>query len=74
VVVAIDRKQIDPRHPLRISLFYPKFVLPRYRRPVVVTAPPLRDEAKPDFAFPVDLLCKARDTSRSLQPEKGEVK
>jgi hypothetical protein len=41
VVVAIDRKQIDPHHRLRISLFYAKFVSPRYGRPVVVTAPPL---------------------------------
>lgn len=41
VVVAINPKQIDVHHRLRISLYFPKFVIPRYKRPVVITAPPL---------------------------------
>jgi hypothetical protein len=41
VVVAINPKQIDVRHRLRISLYYPKGVILRYKRPVVITAPPL---------------------------------
>lgn len=41
VVVAIDPARIDVHHRLTVSLYYPKFAGPRYRRPVVVTVPPL---------------------------------
>jgi hypothetical protein len=41
VVVAINPKQIDVHHRLTIRLYYPKGVILRYKRPVVVTAPPL---------------------------------
>jgi hypothetical protein len=41
VVISINPKQIDVRHPLKVSLYYPKGVVRRYKRPVVVTVPPL---------------------------------
>jgi hypothetical protein len=41
VVIAINPKQIDVRHSLKVSLHYPKGVIRRYKRPVVITAPPL---------------------------------
>ena len=41
VVVAIDPKQVDVHRRLRVSLYYPKGVSRRYRRPVVFTVPPL---------------------------------
>jgi hypothetical protein len=41
VVIAIDPRQIDVHHQLKVSLYYPKGAIRRYRRPVVVTVPPL---------------------------------
>lgn len=41
IVIAIDPKQIDVHHRLKVSLYYPKGVIRRYGRPVVVTVPPL---------------------------------
>jgi hypothetical protein len=41
VVISINPKQIDVRHPVKVSLYYPKGVVRRYKRPVVVTVPPL---------------------------------
>jgi hypothetical protein len=41
VVVTINPKQIDVHHHLRVKLYYPKGVIRRYKRPVVLTAPPL---------------------------------
>jgi hypothetical protein len=41
IVIAIDPKQIDVHHRLTIRLYYPKSVIRRYQRPVVVTARPL---------------------------------
>jgi hypothetical protein len=41
LVIAINPKQIDVHHQLKISLYYPKFVVRRYEHPVVVAAPPL---------------------------------
>ena len=51
VVIAIDTARIDVRHRLRVSLYYPKFAVRSYRRPFVVTVPPLatartRDEVR----------------------------
>lgn len=51
VVLAISPKQIDVYNQLRVSLYYPKGVIRRYKRPVVVTVPPLatsrvREEVK----------------------------
>lgn len=40
VVIAIDPKQIDVHHQLKVSLYYPKAVIRRYKRPVVFTVPP----------------------------------
>jgi hypothetical protein len=41
VVIAINPKQIDVHHQLKIGLYYPSFVVRSNKRPVVVTAPPL---------------------------------
>ena len=41
VVIAIDPQQIDVHHRLKVSLYYPKTVIRRYKRPVVFTVPPL---------------------------------
>ena len=41
VVIAIDPQQIDVHHQLKVSLYYPKTVIRRYKRPVVFTVPPL---------------------------------
>lgn len=41
VVVAVDPAEIDVHLPLKVSLYYPAFAVRRYRRPVVVTVPPL---------------------------------
>jgi hypothetical protein len=41
VVIAINPKQINVHHRLTIRLYYPKGVIRRYLRPVVLTAPPL---------------------------------
>jgi hypothetical protein len=41
LVIAINPKQIDVHHQLKISLYYPRFVVRRYEHPVVVAAPPL---------------------------------
>lgn len=41
VVIAINPKQIDVHHQLKVSLYYPKGAIRRYERPVVVTVPPL---------------------------------
>jgi hypothetical protein len=41
VVIAINPKQIDVHHRLKVSLYYPKGVIRRYKRPVVFTVPPL---------------------------------
>jgi hypothetical protein len=41
VVIRIDPAQIDVHHQLKVSLYFPKFAIRRYRRPVVVTVPPL---------------------------------
>jgi hypothetical protein len=41
VVIGIDPARIDVHHRLEISLYYPKFALRRYRRPVIYTVPPL---------------------------------
>jgi hypothetical protein len=41
VVVAIDPSQIDVHHQLKVSLYYPKAAIRRYKRPVVVTVSPL---------------------------------
>lgn len=41
VVISIDPRQIDVHHELKVSLYYPKFVIPRFKRPVVDTVPPL---------------------------------
>ncbi len=41
VVIATNPAQIDVRHELKVSLYYPKGVSRRYRRPVVVSVPPL---------------------------------
>jgi hypothetical protein len=41
VVIAINPDQVDVHHQVKVSLYYPKFATPRYKRPVVLTAPPL---------------------------------
>jgi hypothetical protein len=41
VVTALNPKQIDVHHRLRVSLYYPEGVIRRYTRPVVFSAPPL---------------------------------
>lgn len=41
VVISINPTQIDVHNQLKVSLYFPKFAVRRYRRPVVVTAPPL---------------------------------
>lgn len=41
LVIAINPRQIDVYHQLKVSLYYPKFAVRRYKRPVVVTVPPL---------------------------------
>ncbi len=41
VVIAIDPRQVDVHHQLKVSLYYPKGAIRRYKRPVVVTVPPL---------------------------------
>jgi hypothetical protein len=41
IVIAIDPQQIDVHHQLKVSLYYPKTVIRRYKRPVVYTVPPL---------------------------------
>lgn len=41
IIVVINPKQIDVHHRLTIRLYYPRGVIRRYRRPVIVTAPPL---------------------------------
>jgi hypothetical protein len=41
VVIAINPKQIDVHHQLKIILYYPKFAIRRYKHPVVITVPPL---------------------------------
>jgi hypothetical protein len=41
VVIAINPKRIDVHHRLTIRLYYPKGVILRYKRPVVIIAPPL---------------------------------
>lgn len=40
VVISVNPKRIDVRHRLTIRLYYPRGVILRYKRPVVVTAPP----------------------------------
>jgi len=41
LVIAVDPTRIDVHNQLKISLYYPPLVVRRFRRPVVVTAPPL---------------------------------
>ena len=41
VVIAINPARTDVRHELKVSLYYPAFAIHRYKRPVVVTVPPL---------------------------------
>jgi hypothetical protein len=41
VVIAINPKQIDVHHPLKVSLYYSKGVIRRFWPPIVVTVPPL---------------------------------
>lgn len=41
VVISVNPKQIDVHHQLKVSLYYPKFVLPRSKRLLVGTVPPL---------------------------------
>jgi hypothetical protein len=41
VVISINPKQIEVHHWLKVSLYYPKGAIRRYKRPVVVTVPPL---------------------------------
>lgn len=41
VVIAVDPARIDVHHQLKVSLHYPKFAVRNYRRPVIVTVPPL---------------------------------
>lgn len=41
VVVAINPKQIDVHHSLRVSIYYRKGVIRSHKRPVVFTLPPL---------------------------------
>ena len=41
VVVAINPARIDVHHQMKVSLYYPKAAIRRYKRPVVVTVPPL---------------------------------
>jgi hypothetical protein len=41
VVIAVDPKRIDVHRQLKIGLRYPQGAVRRYKRPVVLTAPPL---------------------------------
>jgi hypothetical protein len=41
LVIAVDPARIDVHQQLKVSLYYPRFAVRRYRRPVVVTVPPL---------------------------------
>ena len=41
LVIAINPNQIDVHGQLKVSLYYPKFATPKYKRPVVLTVPPL---------------------------------
>jgi hypothetical protein len=41
IVIALNPAQIDVHHQLKVSLYYPAFAIRRYKRPVVVTVPPL---------------------------------
>jgi len=40
VVIAINPAQIDVRHQVKVSLYYPSFAIRSYKRPVVVAVPP----------------------------------
>jgi hypothetical protein len=41
VVISINPSRVDVHQPLKVSLYYPKGVIRRYKRPVVITVPPL---------------------------------
>lgn len=41
VVISINAKQIDVHQALKVSLYYPKGVIRRYKRPIAMTVPPL---------------------------------
>lgn len=41
VVISINPKHVDVRQQLKVSLYYPKGVVRRYKRPVVLAVPPL---------------------------------
>jgi hypothetical protein len=41
VVIAVDPAEIDVHDQLKVSLYYPSFAVRSYKRPAIVTAPPL---------------------------------
>jgi hypothetical protein len=67
VVVAINPRQIDVRHRLTVSLYYPKGVILRYRRPVVITAPRSKNYAPEPRAVRGLALGSARNPGRASE-------
>jgi hypothetical protein len=69
VVIAINPKPIDVHHSLKVSVYYPKGVIRRYKRPVVITAPPLKALRVIPEHRPRPQCCLAQlSTQRSSSP------
>jgi hypothetical protein len=86
VVIAINPRQIDVHHTLKVNLYYPKDVIRRFRRPVVVFVPPIatsriREEVRvarssnPLFsifpAVPGERRCAIHNGARPRRPYQG---